>query len=77
MIEQAATLNGLTVTEFVTTTLIEKSREVIERSETRILTDRDRDIILSLLESPPVPGQALRKAAGQFNNAVRDGSLKL
>jgi len=77
MIERAAAIIGMTLSEFIKVTMIEKSQEVIERNEARVLSDRDRDRFLSLLEAPSAPNAALRSAASNFRNAVEDGSLKL
>ena len=75
LIEQAAAVNGMNLSEFIKTTLIEKSREVLERHEMRVLSDRDRDIFLELLEASPAPNEALRKAAANFKKAVKEGTL--
>jgi uncharacterized protein (DUF1778 family) len=75
LIERAAAMNGMTVSEFIKATVVEKSREVIERHETRILSDRDRDVFLALLDSPSEPNEALRAAADRFRKAVEDKVL--
>ena len=75
LIEQAAAIYGTTVSEYIKATVIEKSREIIERNETRILSDRDRDVFLALLDSPAAPNQALLAAAAEFKNAVKGKAL--
>lgn len=75
LIERAAAMLGLSVSEYAKVTLAEKSREVIESNELRILSDRDRDLFLALLDAPPAPNAALQKAAARFRAAVEDGSL--
>lgn len=75
LIEQAAAIYGTTVSEYIKATVVEKSREIIERNETRILSDRDRDVFLALLDSPAAPNQALLAAAAEFKNAVKGKAL--
>jgi uncharacterized protein (DUF1778 family) len=75
MIEQAAAINGLTVSEFIKVTMIAKSHEILAQHEMRVLSDRDRDTFLALLEEPAQPNAALRAAAARYKRAVRDGSL--
>ena len=76
LIEQAAAVYGMNLSEFIKTTLIEKSREVLEQHQMRVLSDRDRDIFLTLLELPAAPNKALHTAALNFKKAVKDGSLQ-
>lgn len=75
LIERAAAVNGNTVSDFITATVVERSRAIIAESETRVLSDRDRDYFLSLLDAPGVPNNALRSAAADFQQAVIDGKL--
>lgn len=75
LIEQAAAIYGMTVSEFIKATVVEKSRQVIEQHETRILSDCDRDLFLSLLDAPAAPNAALLAAAAEFKNAVNDKAL--
>ncbi len=65
----------MTVSEYIKVTVVEKSRQVIENNETRCLSDRDRDIFLSLLDAPVAPNEALRAAAADFKRAVKDMAL--
>ena len=50
-IEQAASLQGLTLSEYAKTVLGKDARQVIEQYETRRLSDRDRDLFLDLLDA--------------------------
>lgn len=38
----------------------------IESDEKLVLTDKDRDLFLSLMENPPEPNQALKSATRRF-----------
>jgi uncharacterized protein (DUF1778 family) len=75
LIEQAAAIYGMTVSEYIKVTVVEKSRQVIAQNETRLLSDRDRDLFLGLLDAPAAPNAALRAAAADFKSAVKDKAL--
>ena len=75
LITRAAALNGMSVSEFIKSTVVEKSREVIERNERHVLSDRDRDIFLAVLDAPASPNPALLEAAAEFKRAVGEGKL--
>jgi uncharacterized protein (DUF1778 family) len=75
VIEHAAVLQGMTVSEYAKAILLHHAQEVVERHETRRLSDRDRDLFLDLLDNPPAPNDSLRAAAADFRQAVEDGSL--
>lgn len=72
VIEDAASLNGLTVSAYVTGILSRAAREEVERSMLTKLADGDRDIFLSMLDNPQSPNQALRKAAGRYLEEVEE-----
>ena len=69
-IENAALVSGVTVTDFAITALAERSEEILEKHQTRTLSSRDRDIFLSLLENPPEPNEALKKAVKEYKKRV-------
>jgi uncharacterized protein (DUF1778 family) len=75
LIERAAAICGTSVSEYIKATVVERSREVIELNETRVLSDRDRDLFLLLLDSPAPPNSALVAAAIDFKKAIEDGVL--
>jgi uncharacterized protein (DUF1778 family) len=70
-VEQAAIISGLTVTDFAIHVLGNSADEIIERHNTRTLSDRDRDLFLKMLDNPPKPNEALRKAATRYNEVVK------
>ena len=65
-IENAALVSGVTVTDFAVSALAERAEEVLERYERRVLSDRDRDLFLELLENPPAPNERLIKAVAKY-----------
>jgi uncharacterized protein (DUF1778 family) len=66
MIEQAAVVSGQTISDFAVTTLVKSAEEILERHRQRQLSDRDRDLFLKMLDHPPRPNAALRRAAARY-----------
>lgn len=69
-IENAAMVSGVTVTDFAISALANSAEEVLEKNRTRTLSDRDRDIFLNMLENPPEPNEALKKAVKNYKKRV-------
>jgi uncharacterized protein (DUF1778 family) len=63
LIEQAATTLGQSVTEFAVFHLVRDARTVLREQETTMLSDRDRQVFLSMLEADAQPNEALKRAA--------------
>lgn len=62
LIEQAAQLLGITVSEFANSRLVQLARQIIAEHHITQLTSRDRDIFLAMLEADTEPNAALKKA---------------
>ncbi len=62
-IEQAATISGLSVTDFTISNLIESAEQVLERHQSRNLSKRDRDIFLAMIDADAEPSERLTAAA--------------
>ena len=69
-IEKAAIVSGLTVTDFAISALTNTADEVLEKHHTRILSDRDRDIFLAMLDENPEPNEALLNAVAEYKRRV-------
>jgi uncharacterized protein (DUF1778 family) len=69
LVEEAASSLGQTVASFMLSTVLERANEVL-LSRVRVLSDRDRDVLLSALddEEPPV---ALRRAFAERKRSLR------
>ena len=65
LIVEAAALRGQSVNEFVIETLEETSRRVVQEHGTTILSDRDRDIFLAMLDADAIPETTAWKAWGE------------
>lgn len=70
LIQQAAELRNQSLTQFVLATLTEGAEKVVAEHEQRVLSDRDRDLFLKLLENPPAPNPKLRRAAASHRKNV-------
>jgi uncharacterized protein (DUF1778 family) len=62
LIHSAAKLRGQSLDEFVLDAAAEASRRVLAGESTTVLSDRDRDRFLELLDHPGEPNDALRHA---------------
>lgn len=76
LIERAAAIKGLSVTDFAVMTLCREATEVVRSEEAQVLTDRDRDAFLAALASPPRPAAKLLKAAAAYKAAQAHGKLR-
>jgi uncharacterized protein (DUF1778 family) len=63
LLAAAAAYERLDVTSFIMRNVLPTAREVIDRAERIVLSDRDTERVLKLLESPPKPTPALLAAA--------------
>jgi uncharacterized protein (DUF1778 family) len=66
-IEEAAARLGQSVSDFAVSTLVQSARDVIEQESITCLSNRDRDIFISLLDKKSIrPNKALAAAAGKY-----------
>jgi uncharacterized protein (DUF1778 family) len=72
-IERAAAVQNRSVTEFATSVLAESSEKVLaehSRHEHVVLSDRDRERFLAMLDADPSPNAALRAAVKRYRKRV-------
>ena len=62
-IEKAAAIRGKSLTEFAVAALTDVADDVLQHHQMTQLSDRDRDRFLALLDAPPRPNAALKRAA--------------
>jgi uncharacterized protein (DUF1778 family) len=70
LIEKAAAYSGESLTGFAVSTLVREARRIVQEHETVILSARDREHFVALLDSPPPPAEALRHAAGRHRELI-------
>ena len=69
-IEEAAARTGQSVSDFAVSTLVRTARDVIEQENSTRLSNRDRDVFVSLLDDKEVrPNKKLTAAARKYKNA--------
>jgi uncharacterized protein (DUF1778 family) len=66
LIQEAAELTGQSLTDFAVSTLTETARRIVQQNSMTVLSNRDRDVFLALLDADDPPNEALRKAAKRF-----------
>lgn len=85
LIEDAAFASGQSVNDFLAAAFVRLSQDILAREplissgveRPRLLTDRDRDIILALMEDDDQePNEALKAAAKDYRRKLADGSLQ-
>ena len=71
-IEEAAAQMGQTVSDFAISTLVQTARKVLHDQNLTVLSRRDRDLFVALLDDPSAkPNKALRDAAKRYKKQVR------
>ena len=63
LLARAAAHERLDLTSFILRTALPAAREVVDRAERIVLSERDSERVLALLENPPEPTAALTAAA--------------
>jgi uncharacterized protein (DUF1778 family) len=58
------------------TGLVRDARHVLREQQVTILSDRDREVFLSMLAKPPQPNEALRKAAAAYRRLRGNISIR-
>jgi uncharacterized protein (DUF1778 family) len=70
LIEQAAALQGRSVTDFVLTSVQDAARRAIEDHQRLDLTIRDRQAFVEALINPPSVNDRLRETARRYRGAA-------
>lgn len=70
-IEKAALVSGQSVSDFAAATLVREAEEVLARHGATVLSDRDRNVFLALLDNPPEPSPGLRQTVSDYERAAR------
>jgi uncharacterized protein (DUF1778 family) len=74
LLEQAAAVKGQDLTAFALGVLLREASDILAQHRTRTVTEKGMRAILRLLEHPPAPNAALRRAARRHAESVRDRS---
>lgn len=60
LLEKAAEIKHLSLSSYILSSSIKQAELDIAENEMLILSNRDRDLVMSALENPPEPNEALR-----------------
>lgn len=60
LLERAAEIKHLSLSSYILSSLIKQAELDIAENEMLILSNRDRDLVMSALENPPEPKEALK-----------------
>ena len=63
VIDKAVIVSGKSLTEFATRSLLSAANDLLEREYTTILSNRDRERLLAMLDADIEPNEGLREAA--------------
>ncbi len=66
LLAAAAAYERLDVTTFIMRQVLPAARDIVDRNERVVLSERDTVRVLELLENPPKPTEALIEAARAF-----------
>ena len=67
LLAAAADYERLDVTTFIMQQVLQAARDIVERNERIVLSERDTVRVLELLENPPKTAEALFEAARAFH----------
>ena len=65
---RAATVQGLSLTDFLIASMQEAAERALRAHDVLTLSERDRKSFVVALVKPAAPGKALRQAAKQYKN---------
>jgi uncharacterized protein (DUF1778 family) len=71
LLAAAAATERLDVTSFIMRRVLPAAREVVDQAERLVLSKRDSERVLKLLEAPPKPARALLEAAKRRHGAQK------
>ena len=59
VLSRAAVLSGLSMSSFMVAKALDEAKKIVSKSESIVLSNRDRDLFYSLLKNPPKPNKNL------------------
>ncbi|MBI3292577.1 MAG: DUF1778 domain-containing protein [Elusimicrobia bacterium] len=69
LFEEAASLQGITLTDFVIASVEDAAKRTLQEQEIMRLSTRDRAVFVEALLHPPEPSQRLRTAVERYKRA--------
>ena len=71
LIETAATLRGISVTDLMRTSITDAATKIIRENETLTLSERERQSFVRAVMNPPRPNEAAIAAVRRYRREVR------
>ena len=68
LIEEAAAMSNLTITQFMVTTASERAAEVIEQHRRLVLNEESWNRVMDAIDNPPEPNERLKRAARRLKD---------
>jgi uncharacterized protein (DUF1778 family) len=68
LLEKAAAIKGVSLSAYTILHLLPLAQQEIAAQEKLVLSDRDRDLLMSKLENPPELQGNLKSAIGKYRN---------
>jgi uncharacterized protein (DUF1778 family) len=72
---RAATLRGLTLSDFIVSNMISVAETVIQEHQVIKVSDRDYARLMEAIDNPPKPNRALLAAAKDYRKAIANGEI--
>jgi len=69
MLNNAAEINGTTLTALVLNAAMDKAREIMQVHKNFVLDNEEWESLMNALEEPSKPNKALLKAAADYKNS--------
>ena len=66
-IEKAAAFLGMNTSSYLRMIALERSDEVLKSNSSLVLSTKDWNMFMNLLEKPPKPNKNLKKAIAKYN----------
>ena len=66
---------GMTINQFVVQSALEKAEQIIDHETMIGVTRRDAAMLIDLLENPPKPKPALKRALERYKGRIKNGLL--
>ncbi|MBR5400610.1 MAG: DUF1778 domain-containing protein [Treponema sp.] len=71
VLERAAVINHVSLSSYILTSSLKQAQVDIAKNEILVLSERDRHLIMSALENPPEPNEAL-KTLCSFSSIIKN-----
>ncbi|MDV2992376.1 MAG: hypothetical protein N4J56_002030 [Chroococcidiopsis sp. SAG 2025] len=66
LLERAATLKGVSVSAYTLLHVLPAAKQDVDSHERLVLSDRDRDLFMSVMENPPALKGKLKSAIARY-----------